>query len=164
MSVEDHDDPQDAAHDEPEAARRFTVADARAKAQQARAKAEFILSRAYGLLREPKKEWAQIRDEITTIPNILIGYVAPLAAIAPVATTGTGPSEPSSISGSSKRSPPATPIFVSSFCIIWSVAQCQITEAGQRLPRYGNGGAETRLALTNLRNNVPTGGSRFMNC
>ncbi len=85
MSVEDHDDPQDAAHDEPEAARRFTVADARAKAQQARAKAEFILSRAYGLLREPKKEWAQIRDEITTIPNILIGYVAPLAAIAPVA-------------------------------------------------------------------------------
>jgi hypothetical protein len=64
--------------------RRFTVEDARAKAQEARAKAEFILSRAYGLLREPKKEWEQIRDEVTTIPNILIGYVAPLAALPPL--------------------------------------------------------------------------------
>lgn len=77
MSAEDHHE------EEPHASgqRRFSVEDAKARAQEARAKAEFILSRAYGLLREPKKEWAQIRDEITTIPAILIGYVAPLAAI-----------------------------------------------------------------------------------
>lgn len=64
--------------------RRFSVEDARAQAQQAWRKSEFILSRAYGLLREPKKEWQQIRDEETTVPNILIGYVAPLAAIPPL--------------------------------------------------------------------------------
>lgn len=64
--------------------RSFTAADARARAEQARAKAEFILSRAYGLLREPKKEWAQIRAEETAIPNILLGYVAPLAAVPPI--------------------------------------------------------------------------------
>jgi hypothetical protein len=63
---------------------RFNVEDARARAQQALRKSEFILSRAYGLLREPKKEWEQIRAEETTIPNILLGYVAPLAAIIPV--------------------------------------------------------------------------------
>lgn len=77
MSAEDHNEEQPQAG----AQRRFSVDDAKARAQEARAKAEFILSRAYGLLREPKKEWVQIRDEITTIPNILIGYVAPLAAI-----------------------------------------------------------------------------------
>lgn len=82
MSAEDHHEP-DAASET--ASRRFTVADARAKAQEARAKAEFILSRAYGLLREPKKEWAQIRDEVTTVPSILLGYVAPMALIPPVA-------------------------------------------------------------------------------
>ena len=65
--------------------RRFSVEEARARAEQALRKSEFILSRAYGLLREPKKEWEQIRDEETTIPNILIGYVAPLAAIPPIA-------------------------------------------------------------------------------
>jgi hypothetical protein len=58
--------------------------DARARAEQAIRKSEFILSRAWGLLREPKKEWEQIRAEDTTIPNVLIGYVAPLAAIPPV--------------------------------------------------------------------------------
>lgn len=63
---------------------RFTVEEARAKAQQALRKSEFILSRAYGLLREPRKEWEQIKAEQTTVPNILIGYVAPLAAIPPV--------------------------------------------------------------------------------
>jgi hypothetical protein len=36
------------------------------------------------LLREPKKEWEQIRAEETTVPNILLGYVAPLAAITPI--------------------------------------------------------------------------------
>jgi hypothetical protein len=75
------DDPHE---DTPRAAQRFSVEDARARAQQALKRSEFILSRAYGLLREPTKEWTQIRDEITTIPNILIGYVAPLAAIPPV--------------------------------------------------------------------------------
>lgn len=64
---------------------RFSAADARQKAEEARAKAEFIFSRAWGLLRDPKSEWEQIRREETTIPNILIGYVAPLAAIPPVA-------------------------------------------------------------------------------
>ena len=49
---------------------RFTAAEARERAEQARAKAEFILSRAYGLLRETNKEWAQIKGEETTIPNI----------------------------------------------------------------------------------------------
>lgn len=50
-------------------------------AQATRQKAEFILSRCYGLLRDPKGEWEQIRAEETNIPSILIGYVAPLAAI-----------------------------------------------------------------------------------
>lgn len=69
---------------EPRGRPRFSVEDARARAQQAFRKSEFILSRAYGLLREPKKEWEQIKAEQTTIPSILIGYVAPLAAIPPV--------------------------------------------------------------------------------
>jgi len=69
---------------EPRGRARFNVEDARARAQEAFRKSEFILSRAYGLLREPKKEWEQIKAEQTTIPNILIGYVAPLAAIPPV--------------------------------------------------------------------------------
>lgn len=64
--------------------RRFSVEDAKARAQEALRKSEFILSRAYDLLRQPKKEWEQIKAEETTIPNILIGYVAPLAAIPPV--------------------------------------------------------------------------------
>ena len=74
MSADDHEPTRS----------RFNVEDARARAQQALRKSEFILSRAYGLLREPKKEWEQIRAEETTVPNILIGYVAPLAAIIPV--------------------------------------------------------------------------------
>src|SRR5215475_11763175 len=53
---------------------------AEAAAQQARAKSEFILSRAYGLLRDPKREWEQIRAEETNTLSILFGYVAPLAA------------------------------------------------------------------------------------
>jgi hypothetical protein len=69
---------------EPRGKVRFSVEDARAQAQAAYRKSEFILSRAWGLLREPKKEWEQIKAEETTIPSILIGYVAPLAAIPPV--------------------------------------------------------------------------------
>lgn len=64
--------------------RTFSVEDARAKAQAAYKRSEFILSRAWGLLREPKKEWEQIKAEETTIPRILIGYVAPLAIIPPL--------------------------------------------------------------------------------
>ncbi|MBX3429420.1 MAG: DUF1282 family protein [Hyphomonadaceae bacterium] len=63
----------------------INVEDARARAQQAVRKSEIIFTRAWGLLREPKKEWEQIKAEETTIPNLLIGYVAPLAAIPPVA-------------------------------------------------------------------------------
>jgi Yip1 domain len=62
----------------------FSVEDARARAKAALRKSEHILSRAYGLLRDPKAEWEQIRAEETTIPNILIGYVAPLAALPPL--------------------------------------------------------------------------------
>ncbi len=72
------------ADDDHKGAPRFNMDDARARAQQALRKSEFILSRAFGLLREPKKEWEQIRAEETTVPSILIGYVAPLAAIPPV--------------------------------------------------------------------------------
>ncbi len=63
---------------------RFSVEEARARARAALQKSEHMLSRAYGLLRDPKAEWEQIRAEETTIPNILIGYVAPLAALPPV--------------------------------------------------------------------------------
>lgn len=63
---------------------RFSVEEARAKAEQAYRKSEFILSRAYGLLREPNKEWQQIKAEETTVQHILLGYVAPLAAIPPI--------------------------------------------------------------------------------
>lgn len=71
------------AEHEPKPAR-FSVEGARARAEQAYRKSEFILSRAWGLLREPKKEWEQIKAEETTIPHILLGYVAPLAAIPPL--------------------------------------------------------------------------------
>ena len=50
-----------------------------AAAKHARAKSEFILSRAYGLFRDPKLEWDQIKAEETTIASILLGYVAPLS-------------------------------------------------------------------------------------
>lgn len=63
----------------------LSVEDARVRAQEAVRKSEIIFTRAYGLLREPKKEWEQIKAEETTVPNLLIGYVAPLAAIPPVA-------------------------------------------------------------------------------
>lgn len=77
MSAENPEEPAAAS-------RRFSVDDARARAQQAIRRSEFILSRAFGLFREPKKEWEQIRAEKTTVPNILLGYVAPLAAIPPI--------------------------------------------------------------------------------
>lgn len=64
--------------------RRFSVDDAKARAQEAYRKSEIIFTRAYGLLREPQKEWQQIKAEETTIPHLMIGYVAPLAAIPPV--------------------------------------------------------------------------------
>lgn len=63
---------------------RFSVENARARAQEALRSSEFILSRAWGLFSAPQKEWEQIRDEETTVAHILIGYVAPLAAIPPV--------------------------------------------------------------------------------
>jgi hypothetical protein len=77
MSAENPDQPESAP-------RRFSVDAARQHAGQAWRKSEFILSRAYGLFRDPNAEWEQIRAEETTIPNILIGYVAPLALIPPV--------------------------------------------------------------------------------
>jgi hypothetical protein len=51
---------------------------------ETRQKAEFILSRTWGLVRDPRAEWEQIRDEETNIPSILFGYVLPLAAIPPL--------------------------------------------------------------------------------
>jgi hypothetical protein len=53
--------------------------------EQAREKTEFILSRAYGLVRDPKSEWEQIRGEETNAAKLMLGYVAPLAAIPPLA-------------------------------------------------------------------------------
>jgi hypothetical protein len=73
-----------ADNDNKSEAARFSVAGARERARQALRRSEFILSRAFGLLRDPKQEWEQIRAEETTVPRILIGYVAPLAAIPPV--------------------------------------------------------------------------------
>ncbi len=73
----DHDQP-------PRRGARFNVEDARVRAREALRRSEFILSRAWGLLSEPKKEWEQIRAEATTVPHILVGYVAPLALIPPV--------------------------------------------------------------------------------
>ncbi len=67
----------DEAAPPPEAPHRFTTAEARQKA-------EFILSRAYGLFRDPVGEWEQISREQTNVPSILLGYVAPLAAIQPI--------------------------------------------------------------------------------
>lgn len=64
---------------------RFSLAEARARVKEAMAKSEHLFSRAWGLVTSPKAEWEQIRAEETTIPNILIGYVAPLAAIPPLA-------------------------------------------------------------------------------
>lgn len=65
-------------------AQRFSIETARAQLRETLSKSEHILSRAYGLFSDPKKEWEQIKAEETTIPNILVGYVAPLAAIPPV--------------------------------------------------------------------------------
>ena len=76
--------PADDKNHERQAPRGFSAADARARAELARAKAEIIFSRAYGLLRDPKQEWEQIRAEATSVQAILIGYVAPLAAIPPL--------------------------------------------------------------------------------
>jgi hypothetical protein len=73
MSIDDEGKPQ-----------RFSIETARARVRDTISKSEHILSRAYGLFSDPKKEWDQIRAEETTIPNILVGYVAPLAAIPPV--------------------------------------------------------------------------------
>ncbi len=69
---------------EPRGKHRFNAEEARARAQEALRKSEIIFTRAYGLLREPQKEWEQIRAEQTTAPHLLLGYVAPLAAIPPV--------------------------------------------------------------------------------
>jgi hypothetical protein len=57
---------------------------ARTRAAQARQKAEFILSRAYGLIRDPAGEWRQIRDEETSVASLMLGYVAPLAVLPPL--------------------------------------------------------------------------------
>ena len=80
MSVDNEDQPSNENADaKPRLS--FNVEDARRHAQEAYKKSEFILSRAYGLFRDTNLEWEQIRAEQTTVGNILIGYVAPLAAI-----------------------------------------------------------------------------------
>ncbi len=76
------------AEQEPEPrknAPRFDREEAARRAAEARQKAEIIFSRAYGLVRDPRAEWEQIKAEKTNIPSILLGYVAPLAAIPPLA-------------------------------------------------------------------------------
>jgi len=64
--------------------RRIGMDEAREGARQALHRSEFILSRCYGLLRNTDAEWEQIRREETNVAAILLGYVAPLAAIPPV--------------------------------------------------------------------------------
>jgi hypothetical protein len=74
------------AEQEPEPRQpRFSREAAARRAAEARQKAEIIFSRAYGLVRDPRGEWEQIKAEKTNIPSILLGYVAPLAAIPPLA-------------------------------------------------------------------------------
>jgi cation transporter-like permease len=63
---------------------RFSAEEARRQAAAARKKTEFILSRAYGLLRHTDAEWEQIRAEPANASALLLGYVAPLAALQPV--------------------------------------------------------------------------------
>ena len=79
MSAENDEKPVDGEGAERKS---FSAADARQRAEEAarvaRQKSEFILSRAYGLVREPKKEWDQIRAEETNIPSVIFGYVMPL--------------------------------------------------------------------------------------
>ncbi|HRO04008.1 MAG TPA: Yip1 family protein [Terricaulis sp.] len=70
--------------EKPASSHRFSVENAKKQAEEALHKSEFILSRAYGLFKDPKAEWEQIRAEKTTIPAILVGYAAPLAAIPPI--------------------------------------------------------------------------------
>jgi hypothetical protein len=81
MSAENEDQPQNENGASAKPRMSFNVEDARRHAQEAYKKSEFILSRAYGLFRDTNLEWEQIKAEETTVPNILIGYVAPLAAI-----------------------------------------------------------------------------------
>jgi hypothetical protein len=75
-----------ADHENHPRGRGFSVEEARVRAREALRKSEFILSRAWRLLREPRAEWRQIQAEETTVPAMLLGYVAPLAAITPVAS------------------------------------------------------------------------------
>ncbi len=63
---------------------RFSREEAARRAREARQRAEVIWSRAYGLFRDPRAEWEQIKAEETNVPSLLLGYVAPLAAIPPV--------------------------------------------------------------------------------
>lgn len=42
--------------------KRFSIENARARAKEAFQKSEFILSRAWGLVSNPKAEWEQIRS------------------------------------------------------------------------------------------------------
>jgi hypothetical protein len=50
-------------------------------AGEAKAKSEIIFSRAWGLFTAPDAEWDQIRQEDTTVPNLMFGYVLPVAAV-----------------------------------------------------------------------------------
>jgi Yip1-like protein len=84
MSVDHDDQPSNENSAAAKPRLSFSVEDARRHAQEAYKKSEFILSRAYGLFRDTNLEWEQIKAEETTVPNILLGYVAPLAAIPPV--------------------------------------------------------------------------------
>jgi len=63
---------------------RFSAEEARRQAEAARRKTEFILARAYGLLRDTDKEWEQIRLEPANTAALILGYVAPLAALQPI--------------------------------------------------------------------------------
>ncbi len=68
---------QDEATPPPREPPRFNTAEARQKA-------EFILQPRLWSVQNPVEEWEQISREETNVPSILLGYVAPLAAIQPI--------------------------------------------------------------------------------
>ncbi|MBI1250786.1 MAG: DUF1282 domain-containing protein [Alphaproteobacteria bacterium] len=68
----------------PPRGRKGRRAKAGAGAKAAQARAEIIFTRALGLMVKPDAEWVEIREERTNPASLLLGYVAPLAAIPPV--------------------------------------------------------------------------------
>lgn len=85
MSADPDPDPEHEPKADGRPHQRLSAEEARRLAEEAKKQGEIIFTRAYGLMRDPKTEWEQIRAEETTTAHLLSGYVAPLAAIPPIA-------------------------------------------------------------------------------